>query len=122
MSEAMFAACLLSAALLSSVAGMGWLALSMPVHAQQVWGSMPTSMTLHVLRWIGTAGLAAALGLCLIVDHASMAVLVWVMASAGASLLIAFTLTWYTRWLCALAPWVNSTVGSAGDERAADRS
>lgn len=117
----MLAACLRSAALLSSVAGMGWLALSMQAHAQQVWGGIPASTTSRVLRWIGIAGLAAALGLCLVVDHASMAVLVWVMALAGASLLVAFTLTWHPRWLRALAPWVNSAVGSAGTERVADR-
>lgn len=116
MSEALFAACLLSAALLSSVAGMGWLALSMPVHARQVWGGSPTAMASRVLRGMGIAGLAVALGLCLIVDHASMAVLVWVMALTGASLLVAFMLTWHPRRLCALAPWVDSTVGSAGNE------
>lgn len=113
MSEAMLPACLLSAALLSSVAGMGWLALSMQVHAQQVWGGIPTSRVPRVLRWMGVAALAAALGLCLLVDHASMAVLVWTMALAGASLLVAFTLSWRPRWLRALAPWVNSTAGSA---------
>lgn len=122
MSETVLTAYLLSAALLSSMAGMGWLALSMQVHAQQVWGGMPTSMTLRVLRWIGVVGLAAALGLCLIVDHASMAVLVWVMALAGASLLVAFTLAWQPRWLRVLAPWVSSTVGSTGNEGVADRS
>jgi len=122
MSEAVLAACLLSVALLFSVAGMGWLALSMRGHAQQVWGGMPTSMTSRVLRGIGTAGLAAALGLCLLVDHASMAVLVWVMALAGASLLVAFTLAWQPRWLRALAPWVNSTAGNTGNEGVADRS
>ncbi|HEX7804094.1 MAG TPA: DUF3325 domain-containing protein [Pseudoxanthomonas sp.] len=111
MSEAMFAACLRSAALLSSVAGMGWLALSMQAHAQQVWGGMPALMTSRVLRWIGIAGLAAALGLCLRADHASMAVLVWIMSLTGGSLLVAFTLSWRPRWLRALAPWVNSAVG-----------
>lgn len=121
MSEALFAACLLSAALLSSVVGMGWLALSMPVHARQVWGGVPTSTASRVLRWMGVAGLAAALGLCLIADHASMAVLVWAMASTGASLLVAFTLSWHPHWLGALAPWVGSAVGSADNERIADR-
>lgn len=107
MSESMFAACLRSAALLSSMAGMGWLALSMRAHAQQVWGVVPTSMASRVLRWIGIVGLAAALGLCLMADHASMAVLVWIMSLTGGSLLVAFTLSWYPRWLRALAPWVN---------------
>ncbi|WP_454827953.1 DUF3325 domain-containing protein [Pseudoxanthomonas wuyuanensis] len=117
MSEAVLAACLLSTALVSSVAGMGWLALSMPVHAQQVWGGAPTAMTSRVLRWIGVAGLAVALGLCLIVDHASMAVLVWAMALTGASLLVAFTLTWHPRWLRAITPWMRTATAGAGNER-----
>jgi hypothetical protein len=85
---------------------MGWLAVSMPVHAQQIWEHVPSSATARLLRWLGAAGIAAALGLCLAADHASMAVLVWVMASTGASLLVAFTLAWRPRWLRVLAPWV----------------
>lgn len=117
MSEGLSAACLLSAALLSSVASMGWLALSMPVHARQVWDDVPTATTSRGLRWIGIAGLIAALGLCLIVDHASMAVLVWAMALAGASLLVAFTLSWHPRRLRALAPWVRTAAESPGNAK-----
>ena len=106
MSESALATCLLSAAWLASVVGMGWLAVSMPVHAQQIWERVPSSATARLLRWLGVAGIIAALGLCLAVDHASMAVLVWVMASTGASLLVAFTLAWRPRWLRVLAPWV----------------
>lgn len=113
MSEAMLAACLLSAALVSSVAGMAWLALSMPAHARQVWGGAASAMTSRTLRWIGIAGLAVALGLCLIVDHASMAVLVWAMALTGASLLVAFTLTWHPQWLRVLAPWVQAATAAS---------
>ena len=106
MSDAALATYLLLAAWLASVAGMGWLAVSMPVHAQQVWERIPSSATARLLRWLGAAGIAAALGLCLAADHASMAVLVWVMASTGAALLVAFTLAWRPRWLRVLAPWV----------------
>jgi hypothetical protein len=94
----------------------------MQVHARQVWGGATSAMNARVLQWIGIAGLAAALGWCLIVDHASMAVLVWVMALAGASLLVAFTLAWHPRRLRVLAPWVKSAIGSAGNVRVADRS
>ncbi len=75
----------------SSVAGMGWLALAMQVHARQVWGAAVSPGTATVLRVFGASGLVAALLLCLAADHASMAALVWVMALAGAALLVAFT-------------------------------
>lgn len=106
MSEAAIASCMLLAAWLASVAGMGWLAVSMPAHAQQVWERVPSSAMARLLRWLGMAGIVAALGLCLAVDHASMATLVWVMTLTSASLLIAFTLAWRPRWLRLLAPWV----------------
>ncbi|HXD35922.1 MAG TPA: DUF3325 domain-containing protein [Rhodanobacter sp.] len=106
MSESVLATCLLSAAWLASVAGMGWLAVSLPVHAQQVWERIPASAMTRLLRCLGVAGIVAALALCLAADHASMAVLVWVMSSTGASLLVAFTLAWRPRWLRLLAPWV----------------
>ena len=50
-------------------------------------------------------GPLAALALCLWVDHASMAVLVWVMAVAASALVVALTLTWRPRWLRSVA-WV----------------
>ena len=106
MPDTVLATCLLLAAWLASVAGMGWLAVSMPVHAQQAWERIPSSATRRLLRCLGVVGIAAALGLCLTADHASMAVLVWVMASTGAALLVAFTLAWRPRWLRVLAPWV----------------
>lgn len=118
MSESVAAACLLSAALFASVAAMGWLALAMPAHAQQVWGGAPSPGALRFLRALGAAGVVAALGLCLAVDHATMAVLVWVMALAGASLLVAFTLTWRPHGLRLLAPWVRALPGGVGGRRA----
>lgn len=112
MSESMHAAVLLSCALLVSVISMGWLALSMQVHAQQVWGRETSVLTTRALRWLGGAGIVAALALCLAVDHATMATLVWVMAVTGASLLIAFTLSSHPHWLRALAPWVRARAAS----------
>lgn len=98
---------LLSLALVASLAGMGWLALSMQVHAQQAWNHVPSSSVLKGLRWLGSAALLAAFALCLSADHATMAVLVWFMALAGAALAIAFTLSWRPQWLRVLAPWVR---------------
>lgn len=97
---------MLLAALLASFAGMGWLALSMPVHAVQAWGRAPKTTAMRLLRGMGVAGLMIALALCLCADHASMAVLVWFMALAGAALLVAFLLASHPRWLRLLAPWI----------------
>lgn len=108
MPESTHAALLLSCALLVSVASMGWLALSMQVHAQQVWGAALSAPSSRLLRWLGGIGVVVVLALCLAVDHATMATLVWVMAVTGASLLVAFTLSSHPRWLRVLAPWVRA--------------
>jgi hypothetical protein len=88
MPESLLDNLLLATALLSALAGMGWLALSMDVHARQVWARAPSRGGLRV-------------------DHASMAVLVWVMALAGAALVTAFTLSWQPTRLRLLAPWIR---------------
>lgn len=108
MPDSASAAWLLLAALLACVAGMGWLALSMQVHALQVWGAVPSPTTARILRTLGALGLAFALSLCLMADHISMAVLVWVMTLVGSALLVAFTLAWRASWLQLLAPWVRA--------------
>ncbi|WP_038209922.1 DUF3325 domain-containing protein [Xenophilus azovorans] len=100
-------AALLAAALAACVAGMGWLALAMETHWTQVRPDAPTRAAVLRLRALGSLDLAAGLALCLRVDHASMAVLVWVMALAGAALAVGLVLTWRPRWLRALA-WVVS--------------
>lgn len=100
MSEAQLHALLLLAALVAAVAGMGWFALAKDVHWEQVHGDTPqTPGKIRLLRALGALGLAVSLGLCLAVDHASMASLVWIMALAAAALAIAFTLTWRPQWL-----------------------
>ncbi|MCW0209123.1 MAG: DUF3325 domain-containing protein [Achromobacter sp.] len=108
MSEAALSNWLLVAAVLAGLAGMGWLALSMPAHAQQVWGRGLSSAASRVLRWLGTAGIGMALLLCLRADHPSMAVLVWVMTLAFSALVIAMSLSGCPRALRALAPWAGS--------------
>ena len=101
-------AVMLAAALAASVLGMAWLALAMESHWEQVRGTAPLpARTVRALRLLGTVGLGASLALCLAVDHASMAALVWVMGLAASALAVAFTLTWRPHWLAALMPWVR---------------
>jgi len=101
-------ALLLLFALLASLAGMGWFALSMDVHWAQVRGAAPRSAALvKTLRLGGGAALLLSLVLCLTVDSPSIAVLVWFMALAGATLTIAFTLTWRASILGMLVFWTR---------------
>ncbi len=102
-------AVLLLLAVAANVAGLGWLALAMDVHWEQALGPVPASRgTVRLLRVLGVSGLAASLLLCLAVDHASMAALVWFMTLAGAALVIAFTASWKAHWLGLLAAWARS--------------
>lgn len=99
---------MLLAALAASVAGMGWLALAMDVHWEQVRGSAPLACgTVRLLRVLGACSLAVSLLLCLAVDHPSMASLVWVMTLAAAAAAIAFTLAWRPAWLGVLVGWAR---------------
>ncbi|WP_028918946.1 DUF3325 family protein [Pseudoxanthomonas suwonensis] len=98
---------LLLGAMLACAAGMAWLALAMDVHARQVWGRGLAPAMAKGLRVLGALALAAGLWLCLLADHPTMAVLVWVMALAVGALAVALLLAWRARWLRALAPWVR---------------
>lgn len=94
-------------AYLSCLAGCGWLALALEPHWQQVRGPQPLARrTVRGLRVLGTAGVLGSLGASLGADHASMAVLVWVMNLAAAALTVAFLLTWRPRLLAPLLVWV----------------
>jgi hypothetical protein len=87
---------------------MGWFALSMDVHWAQVRGAAPRSPAqANSLRLGGAAALLLALILCLTVDSPSIAVLVWFMGLAGATLAIAFTLTWRASILRMLVFWTG---------------
>lgn len=91
---------MLTAAVLAAVAGMGWLALAMESHWSQVRGAQGRSRAgAHRLRALGMLALAGSLAGCLAVDHASMAVLVWVMALAAGALAVALALSFRPRWL-----------------------
>ncbi|MDX5410676.1 MAG: DUF3325 domain-containing protein [Thauera sp.] len=85
------------------IGGMGWLALAMDVHWQQVM-HRPAGATRRVLRVLGAVALGLALLACLAADRPSMAVLVWVMLLAGAAVLVAMTLASRPRLLRLLHP------------------
>jgi hypothetical protein len=100
-------ALLLAAALLSGVAGFGWLALAMEGHWEQVRGPVPfASQTARRLRWLGATGLAASLACSLAADHPTMAALVWLMALALGAMVTAFALAWRPQLLRVLVAWV----------------
>jgi NaMN:DMB phosphoribosyltransferase len=91
---------MLGIAFLFAVTGLAWFALAMERHWRQVRDTPPRSTkAITVLRWMGALALAAAFGLCLRTDHASMAVLVYVMMLAVAAALVALTLAWRPQWL-----------------------
>jgi hypothetical protein len=97
---------LLAAALAANAVGLGWLALAIDVHWRQALGDRPQPRSAVIaLRGLGVAALLASLLLCLQVDHASMAALVWVMGFAAAALAVAFALSWRPRVLRVLVLW-----------------
>lgn len=99
-------------AFVASVAGLAWLALAMDTHWAQVCGAAPQRRaTVLALRVLGTAAIGLSLVLCLRVDHASMAALVWVMGLAASALTVAFTLAWRPGLL---APLVLARPRTAG--------
>lgn len=99
---------MLASALICCFAGFGWLALAMDVHWQQVRDdALPARSTRRYLRLLGAVAVGLSLAVCLAVDHATMASLVWVMLLIASSLGVAFTLTWRPRWLAALVFWIR---------------
>lgn len=94
-------AVLLVLAVACSLLGAGWLALSFDVHRDQVADarSRPVAARPGRLRFQGAIAWLAALLLCLAADHASIAVLAWVMSLSAASVLVAFVLAWRPGWL-----------------------
>jgi len=79
----------------------GWLALSDDSHWHEVFGKATalSAGTRRSLRWRATTACLTALCLALAADHASMAVLVWIMLLSGSALIIALTLSWRPDWL-----------------------
>lgn len=95
---------LLAVALLCSTIGMGWLALSLDAHWRQACHGKPRATRAKVLRVLGAVALLASLLLCLTVDYATMASLVWIMCLAASALTIAFTLTTRPQLLALFVP------------------
>lgn len=96
-------ALLLLAAVLANLVGMGWLALAMESHWEQLQGTGPLRHGHAVaLRCIGVLAIGSALLICLRADHATMAVLVWIMSLSGAAVAIALLLTWRPAWLAVI--------------------
>lgn len=69
---------------------MSWLALSLPNHWKQVRSGKPASTRLRVIGW--SAIFLSAL-CCFQADHASMAVLVWLMIGAAVAASIGMILS-----------------------------
>lgn len=90
---------LLVAAAVVTYVGFAWLALAMPTHWEQVHAHADAHSAQRPLRIAGAAALAVSLGLCLAVDHPSMAALVWLMLLAGAAVGVAMTLSTRPHWL-----------------------
>lgn len=91
-------------AMLCSLCAMGWLALAMDTHWEQVRGAPgPRARGVTRLRALACGAIAASLALCLAADHASIAVLVWIMSLVLAQLLVAFALAARPQWLRWLA-------------------
>lgn len=97
-------ALLLLLAWISSLVGTAWLALAMNAHWRQIRSGEPPARR---LRCLGAAASLLSLWLCLAADHASMAVLVWVMALTGSALTVAFTLSWRPAALAPLVAWAR---------------
>lgn len=93
-------------AALFSLAGMGWLALSLDVHWRQLFGRQATlsAGTAWRLRLAGWTALLLSAVCCFIADRPSMAVLVWVMLLAGTTIAVAQMLAWRAHWLRLLVP------------------
>lgn len=99
---------MLTAALFVCICGFAWLALAMDTHWRQVRADVPVSRrVVIILRLLGSVALFFSLWLCLQVDHASMASLVWVMSLAAAAMVVAFSLTWRPRVLAWLVAWIK---------------
>ncbi len=79
-----------------AMAGMGMLALSLEPHWRQVTATpAPASLGKTTLRVLGGITLVGALIFCLAADHATMAVLVWIMFLAAAAFTVGMLLTWF---------------------------
>lgn len=89
MTEAMW----LSAAVVTVIVGMGWLALAYQSHWQQVFPTNQHQPNSVALKWAGWSFLLMSGVCCFIADHPTMAALVWVMLLAVSAMLVAIILS-----------------------------
>ncbi len=85
--------------------GVACFALALPAHWSEVNGRTSRGGTPPRLRLAGAVGLVASLLLCLAADHASMAVLVWVMSLSVSAVTVAVVLAYHPTWL----RWLGAT-------------
>lgn len=105
-------ALLLAMSFLCALVGMSSLALALKPHWAQVRGPVPHSQALaRRLRFFGTTCLMLSLVVCLALDHASMACLVWIMTLGAAALLVAMALAYAPRSLA----WLATVAGGSHD-------
>ena len=86
--------------------GMAWFALALKPHWEQARGAQLSASNARRLRLWGALSLLLSLFGCLAADHASMAVLVWVMALSCSALAVAMMLAYAPRslnWLTIVA-------------------
>jgi hypothetical protein len=95
----------LAISLLTSLVGMGWLALTIDAHWQQVSGLVPLSSSWRrSLRVLGAAALTLSLLMSFRADHPSMAPLVWIMELGVSALLVGLTLAFLPEALAMILP------------------
>lgn len=90
-------------ALLFAVLGLAWIALALPRHWRQVHGSLQLSDCRK--SCLGVAGgLALLLSLLCTLAKGSlaMAIMLWVMLLAAATVIVALILSWRPGWLAKL--------------------
>lgn len=88
--------------------GTVWIALAMPVHWAQVRGPALRSRRAGIaLRVAGALCQLLSLAICLVVDHASMAALVWIMSLTGAAFVTAMLLSWRPACLWPMVAWLR---------------
>ena len=93
------------AAIVTSIAGMGWLALAMDVHWKQVRGEVTRGWAAPAaLRTLGAVALITSLILCFAADQPSMSALVWSLSLTLGALAVALALASRPHWLAVLAP------------------
>lgn len=96
----------LTVAMALSFVGMAWLALAKKAHWEQVMKRTAKGAvrTRRLLRVVGSMAILLSLVACLMADPPSMALLVWVLLLAGATVSTALVLACYAPALCLLWP------------------